>query len=388
MRYALFALVLGCSSGDAPAAGADAQPEETSADVAAEAGPSARSFRLGFTPFPHDTTESAVEGTYGYLANDGDLYAFHTLPGVPWVEAGAGKGFAEYGKSVRDSWSFQKSRVKAGHGVYLGLTPLDDGRKQLADQWGDAEHMPLPSPWSTYAFDAAEVRAAYLKFCEEGIALFNPDYLAIGIEVNLLKKNAPEKWSAYVTLQKETYRALKAKHPKLPVFVTVTAVDILAGWTDAGDAAQAEALTDVMAFSDYLALSFYPYMSKYLTNDIPADTFDKLQALAKGKPIAIAESGYPAETFTLPTAKLTFEGTDGKQAAWIEKLLRVADEKRFAFVVNFAARDYDALWEKIGRDELALVWRDTGLYAGDGRERPSLGRWRTTLARPFAAPRD
>jgi hypothetical protein len=387
MRYALFAVVLGCSSGDAPATAADAAASDTEADTAVDA-PAPRAFRLGFTPFPHDTTAAAVEDTYGYLANDGDLYAFHTLPGVPWIEAGAGKGFAEYGKSVRDSWSFQKSKIKAGHAVYLGLTPLNDARAGLADQWGDAEHMPLAAPWNAYAFDAPEVRAAYLKFCEEGIALFNPDYLAIGIEVNLLKKNAPDKWPAYVALQKETYQALKAKHPKLPVFVTVTAVDILAGWTDAGDAAQAAALADLMAFSDYLALSFYPYMSKYLTNDIPPDTFDKLTALAKGKPLAIAESGYPAETFTLESAKLTFQGTEAKQAAWIDTLLTAAEARKIAFVVNFAARDYDALWEKIGRDELALVWRDTGLYAGDGRARLSLSRWRDALVRPYAAPRN
>jgi hypothetical protein len=380
MRWALWVVLTACSSSNQETSTPADAAVDTTQDAATDTATlPARSFRLGFTPFPSDVTSDAVTLAYQHLDNDGDLYAFHQLAGVPWLEAT--KPFEQWGKNIRETFAFEKSKVKAGHAVYLGLTPLDDGRARLADQWGDSEHMPLAAPWDTYAFDAPEVKAAYLAFCEASIARYAPDYLAIGIEVNLLKKNAPTKWAAYATLNRETYQALKKTHPTLPIFVTVTAVDILPGWTDANAKDQADALADVMPYSDYLALSFYPYMSAYLTNDIPADTFTQLEKIAGAKPIAIAESGYPAEHFEIPAYKLVFDGTEAKQDAWIEKLFAAAEKYRF--VVNFVPRDYDALWEKTGKTDLALIWRDTGLIAGDGKQRASFARWKAALARPY-----
>lgn len=374
----LFALSLGCSTHDAACAGAncDASPARQ------------RPFRMGFTPFPFDTTAEAVAKVYEYLGADADLYAFHITAGVPWSAAAAKKKLPEWGRSVRATFEAHKAAAQAhpGHAVYLGLTPLDDSRSRLADEWDNGEHMPLSPPWDTYAFDAPAVKAAYLAFCEEAIAQYAPDYLAIGLEVNLLKNTNVAAWPAYVALHRETYQALKAKHPSLPIFVTVTAVDLLPGWTDSDPTAQAQALADVLPYSDYLALSFYPYMSKYLTGAFPKEAFDQIAAIAAGKPIAIAESGYPAETFTLTSIPATFEGTPDKQDGWLETLLAEADKRHYRFIVNFVARDYDALWGKLPppSQEVALVWRDTGLWDGAGGEREALTRWRAALATPAA----
>lgn len=404
MRAPLAITVVSCAVSAAPFACSSSDPVAASPDAAVEAAPDVaappdasctgdacvdaapvpkRPFHLGFTPFPFDATAEAVDKVYEYLAKDADLYGFHMLGGVPWNEAGQGAGLAGWGSNIRATFTSQKSKVQPGHAIYLGLTPLNDARAGLADHWGDAEHMPLTPPWDTYTFDAPEVRAAYLKFCEEAVAHYAPDYLAIGIEVNLLKKHSPQLWAGYVTLQRETYQALKAKHPTLPVFVTLTAVDLLDGWTDSDPTAQAQALADVLPYSDYLALSFYPYMSKYTTGPLPKDTFDQLAARAGGKPIAVSETGYPAETFTMSSIPATFEGTPAKQDAWFAQLFAEAEARRFPFLVNFAARDYDALWEKMpdAGKELGLVWRDTGLWAADGTERPALTRWRAALAR-------
>jgi hypothetical protein len=344
---------------------------------------------MGFTPFPYDATSEAVAKVYEYLGAESDLYAFHMTAGVPWKASAEGKKLAEWGSSIRSTFNLQKTQASAHastHAIYLGLTPLDDGRRRLADEWGDGEHMALEAPWSTYAFDAPAVKSAYLAFCEEAIAHYQPQHLAIGIEVNLLKKGNAAAWPAYVTLHRETYQALKAKHPQLPIFVTMTAVDVLPSWTDAEPTAQAQAVADVMPYSDYLALSFYPYMSKYLTGPIPTNTWDEITKLSNGKPVVIAESGFPAETFTLTSIPATFESTPEKQDAWIATLLAEAEARKFPFVVNFVARDYDLLWAKLPAQdrELGLVWRDTGFFTGDGADRKVLSRWRGALARAHA----
>jgi len=165
---------------------------------------------LGLTTFPYDTTQSAVDYVYGKIAEDTDLFTIHTTEGVPWVEALEHKPVEQMGSSIAAKWTKMKSAVTPSQKLYLALTPLDDGRAKLADYWGSAEHMPLPGSWATASFDSADVKSAYLQTCRAAIAFFHPDYLAIGIEVNLLRKNNPAAWSAYVDLHKATYTALKA----------------------------------------------------------------------------------------------------------------------------------------------------------------------------------
>lgn len=262
------------------------------------------------------------------------------------------------------------------------MRPLDDGRRRLADDWGDAAHLPLPSPWDTLPLDALEVQAAYLSFCRRAIERYDPDYLAIGLEVNLLRKLAPDAWDAYVVLHRATYEALKREFPALPVFVTLTAVDLLEGWTDADHAAQMDALADVLPYTDLFALSLYPYMSRHLVGPYPPDLFTQLESLAGGRPVAIAESGFPAQRTALPSYGVVFEGTEEAQRAWVEQLLAEADRMEMPFVVNFVWRDYDALWTALGGGDLLAVWRDTGLYDEAGRERAALAAWRAALSRP------
>src|SRR5262249_45355140 len=160
----------------------------------------------------------------------------------------------------------EKAAVDAAHAVYVAVTPLDDGRAKIADYWETSSHLPPPAPFDTATLDSPEVKSAYLSFCRAAVKFFSPNYLAIGIEVNLLRKNTPASWNAYVELHKATYAALKQDYPSLPVFVTMTGVDLLEGWTDSNHVDQMQALADLLPYSDYLGISFYPYMSAYLTN--------------------------------------------------------------------------------------------------------------------------
>ena len=111
--------------------------------------------------------------------------------------------------------------------------------------------------------------------------------------------------------------------------------------------------------------------------------FDRLFALAGDKPIAISETGYPAQTLELQDAGLTFPSTPEKQHAYITGLLAQADAYDLQFIVNFVLRDYDALYDAIGGGDLAAIWRDTGFYDENGLGRPALEAWQQTLARPY-----
>ncbi len=348
-----------------------------------------RTYSLGITPFPHDVTVEAVDAAYAVMAEHADLLAFHSTEGVPWTEAAAATGFPGYGPNLQDKWRRHRAAITAnpGHEVYLGLTPLNDARSGLADYWAEAEHLPPPDGFAAERLDSAPVVDAYINYVLSAVEWYEPDYLAIGLEVNLLAKNDPARWPQLVELLNATYRAVKDRHPHLPVFSTVAAVDLLEGWTDGDHLAQRAALEEVLAASDYLALSFHPFASNHLTGPLPDDAFDTLAQLAGGRPMAVAETGYPAQTTSFRSFDFTLEGTPGKQREWIDTVLNAAEQHRMRFVVNFIGRDYDALWRAIGSTDEAAPWRDTGLLDEQGRARPALDRWHQALSIPRQRPR-
>lgn len=340
-----------------------------------------RSFHLGFTPFPYAISLEAVLFTYRTIAEDADLIVHHFDSGVPWPEALAGEPYQDH---LRNEWTTRRNQVPDDHKLLVTVTPISISRDSLAPYWGDGEDLPLPPPFDGYSFDHPDVIQAYHNHCLEVIDFFEPDYFLMGIEVNLLMKLRPDLWDAYVTLHRSVYNALKQAHPDLPIMVSMTGMDLLEGYTDSNKADQAQAWDDIIDYTDIVGISLYPYMSSYMTHRLPLQVFDELAALTD-KPIAIAETGYPAQSFHVAMGvDLQFDSDQRKQAGYIDLLLEKAQEHGFLFVVNFVLRDYDALWEAIGgREDLTILWRDTGLYDEDGNERQALTLWREWLARPF-----
>lgn len=341
-----------------------------------------RPFRLGFTPFPYEISIEAVEYTYDRIRADADLIVQHFDNGVPWPEALAG---TPYAKAIQDDWSYRRYLTPADHELIVTVTPINFLRDGLAAYRGEADDMPLPAPWDTYTFDHPDVYTAFLRYCQDIIDYFQPDTFLFGIEVNLLMKIRPDLWDSYMTLHRQLYAALKEAYPDLTVMVSVTGIDLLEGYTEVDHAGQMRALADVLPYTDVLGLSIYPYMTRYMTGPLPRDMFDRLAALTD-KPIAVTETGYPAQTFHIMVGDVRVElASDAqKQADYIAFLLDAAQQHGFLFVVNFVLRDYDRLWEAIGgKEDLTIAWRDTGLYDEGGAARPALDLWREALARPL-----
>lgn len=346
-----------------------------------------RSYHLGFTPWPYAFSHEAVDYTYARITTDADLIAHHLDDGIPWAAALAGE---PYHRDLTQEWQNRRDRTPTGHAVYLAITPLNTLRDDMAGFRREDNNLPLTAPWDSYSFDHPDVKTAYVNYLFDAIEFFNPDYLCFGIEVNLLMANNPDEWDAYMALQRYAYTELKIRYPDLPAFVSVTAPDLLPGWTDVDHADQMRALEDVLQYSDYYALSLYPFMSAYMTTQIPPTMYADLLKLSD-KPVVISETGYPAQTFSIMDGALTFETDADKQLAFMEGLLAAADQYDFWFIVIFAVRDYDEMVEFIRSfspelGELASVWQDTGLYDEDGLPRPALTPWLAALARPYQAP--
>lgn len=348
-------------------------------DGSSDGGPS-RPYRMGFTPWLYDATNEARDWTFERIGAEGDIVSQHMEEGVPWPEMLAGEAIS--GTYLAEI-SGRLDKKPAGQRVLLQINPLNTSRTGLADYRGASTNMALPAPWNGDALDHPDVKTAYLNYALRMVELFQPDFLGIGIEVNLLIRNAPSLWPRYVALHRHVYAELKRLHPTLTVFASFFCVPFFPEWSseDDGDAQRA-GLADLIDHVDLVAFSVHPFMSALLAESFPDGYFDRLFALSS-KPVAVAESSYPAQAWSTSTPPvLTFNGTPSKQDAFLRSMLDACGRYGARFVVWFAIRDYDALWAGVlGSSELALVWRDTGLYAEDGAERPALATWRAALAR-------
>jgi hypothetical protein len=318
-----------------------------------------------------------VEFALEAIRRDADLMVVHRDDGIPWEEAASG---APYPADYQADLERQARAQPQGRVRYLAVTPLGFLREGLAERRGPNGAEPRRAPWDRRRFDEEETIDAYASHCERMIGIFRPDLLVYGIEVNILAKSRPDLWPGLVTLLATVHGRLKARHPGLSTIVSFQ-VDFLRAEPDR----QGAAIREVMPFTDVVAASSYGYERQSDPRALPADFFDGLVALGGGKPFAIAETGWPAEPVTGPYP-VFIPASEETQRQFVEWLLGQGERHRAAFVNWLVSRDYDDLWAAEIQDlpaaPLLRLWKDIGLYRGDGSPRPSLDVWRAALARP------
>ncbi len=326
---------------------------------------------LGFTRWPSDLSLEGVQTADAFIKDHGNIAALHLERGVPWPEALIGTG---YSKDVLETLAY---RPPAGHKLFVSINPLNIDRNGLAPYWGAKDNMDLPPPWDDLSFDAPEVITAYGNYAAHVAALMQPDFMAIGIESNILLSKKPDLWPAYVHLHRAVYARLKQDYPALPVFFTVDVQHLRGYFDDADAAAQDKAVRVLLDASDLFALSSYPFMAPKAPSPIPVDYFTF--ARGYGKPIAVAETGYTTQDVNWLGVKL--RGTPELQAQYYSVLLQSAVADSYAFVITYAGTDFERMIAKLPWTirGLAGIWQYTGLQTSDKQPKPALKIWDSFL---------
>jgi hypothetical protein len=334
-----------------------------------------RIFDMGFTDFPHANSLEALLAAYHVIEQDGDMAVMHFDDGIPWREALDG---TPYHAAYLEALYGKRSLIPAGHTVYLAVTPIAFSRDRIADYRGAAGEEPLPPPWDERAFDHPAVIEAFTRHCRNMIEIFSPDYFAYAIEANMLIELAPDGWDDFVTLADSVYGRLKAIRPDLPIFITFQAQS----YYDA-PGAQRDGIQQVVPFTDIIAISSYPFSAEPDLELIPSNFPAAITGLAPEKPVAIAETAWSAEDVTAPYP-MSIPSNEQTQRLYVEWMLSECLRQETLFVCWFFTRDYDDFWETDlqydDRASLLRLWKDTGLYDGDGGSRPALESWRKVLA--------
>lgn len=339
-----------------------------------------RSFFMGFTPWPYDASIAAVDNTYDLVNQHGDMIAHQLIDGIPWEEA-----FQETAlpTNVEGELNTRVNNTESSRAIYLALDAINFQRDGLANNWGASSNEPLPAPWDTRSFDDQEVIDAYTNFALDMIERFDPEYFSYASEASELLLNDPTGFVEFVVFAEAVYGNIKAAHPDLPILVSVAMKDP----SSTNAAAIVAGFASIIDYMDMVGISVYPYVffdhaDRGDPANLPTDWLSQVTDLTDGKPVAITETGWIAESLEILTFGYAEESNTSFQASYVDTLLSAANALDAEFVIWWSLIDYDALWEGVlAEDDVAAIWRDIGLIDPMLNERPGLSSWDTYLSR-------
>ncbi len=348
-----------------------------------------RNFLLGLTPFANGSTAQVKNAAWTFVKGHSDLVALHfdTTDGLPWDILETGALPADLPTAFRQPFDEAVSALNDGQArkVYVALNPLNASRTGLTPQFGGGT-FPLGVP----SFDNPRLLTAFKRYVDYIMATFNPDYLAIGIEVNIYDVNERNNaiadgggFTAFSHFYKAVYDHIKLTHPTLPVFPTQQLEYILA---DAASWNNSMAL--YAGKIDRLGLSTYPSSQNKLPTDLTLNYFSTVLAF-NSLPLVITETGYGSVPFA--SSNFTAPGSPELQRDYLNWLITTADSLpvnlRPDFIVWFFPTDAPAALPANPPPELA----DTAFYLSMGLAKPDLTPretqrlWDQQLTRPYVA---
>lgn len=338
-----------------------------------------RRFAMGFTPWPYDASIEAVNFVYSEINTRGDIIAHHLDGGIPWQEALDGTAYPD---AVENELNSRSANTASDKTVYLTISPFNSARDDLAGYWNDSgTGQALSAPWSSRDFDSAEVIQAYINFSNNVIDRFNPTYFNLALEASELAINDIARFDKFVVFVQQVSASLRADYPNLNLMLSVA--------MKSPDSSRANIINTqmprVVPYVDVVGISIYPYIffdhaDKGDPSNLPENWLSQVETIAAGKPLAVTETGWIAERLQIPNFSVDVAANESFQNAFLLRLFEEADELDMRFIIWFSIVDYDALWNgALGQDDIARIWRDTGLYDENLNMRPAMATWQQQL---------
>lgn len=324
-----------------------------------------RTVRLGFSSLPPQQTSDAAVNAFATAAQYGDVVLIQR--NVPWEDFLPGHGVS---RATTDTTRLETQLLDEYSGLrrFYAVDPTDGfvQRSRIAN-------LPV-SVDPRQGFADPDLREAFLAYTAYVVKNYHPDYLALGVEINMLFERAPRQFESFVTLYNEAYDIAKAAGPHTRVFPTFQLED-LEGRFGAIHPPHWEVLDAFRGRMDALAISTYPFLAidHRSAADIRPDYYRQLASHWSGE-ILIAETGYASA----PIEGGVNVGTEEDQRAYLSRLLDEAEANGFSLVIWFAALD-----PAFAREGAASVFRDVGLRKSDGSNKLAWPVWEEWARRPL-----
>lgn len=325
-----------------------------------------RNFNMGFSTWIYAPNEQAKQDTYLFVSNNSDIYSEHIDDKIPW---NAWINNTPLPVEFTNEIASRVSNRISTNQLVLSISLLNTERSDLAEDFDGT----VPNYTS---LNDKQIEDAYLKHVTYLIDALQPDYLVIAIEVNILKLKSETKWVAYKLLIQEVKTRIKQVYPNLKISESISLHDLYQPEVSS----PLEYIDEIVSHAnlmDFVAISYYPFFKQQHSTSEFQLAFDFLHGNIN-KPIAFVETSHIAENLTVSSFNLSIEGDQCEQNAYLETLLTNAQEQDYEFVIWWAHRDFDALWQTFPEKlkDLGKLWRDTGVLDDSGNERHAYSTWK------------
>ena len=323
-----------------------------------------RTVRLGFSTLPPRQTSDAYIGAFATAAQYADVILIQRTP--PWEEFLPGGSVSQ---QTADNTRIETQLLDQYPNLkrYYAIDPTDGvvQRSRIAN---------LPQSVDPQAgFLDPGIREAFLAYTTYVAKNYHPDYLALGVEINMLYERSPRQFDAFVSLYKEAYDVAKAASPRTKIFPTIQLED-LEGTFGTIHPPHWEVLDAFRGKMDALGISTYPFLAQLRSaSDIRPDYYSQLKQHWDGE-VFIAETGYASA----PVEGQVNVGTEEDQQAYLARILDEAERDGFSMVIWFAALD-----PEFAQSGAASVFKDIGLRKSDGSNKLAWTTWEDWSRRPL-----
>lgn len=208
---------------------------------------------------------------------------------------------------------------------------------------------------------------AYADSAMAFAAMFKPDYLGIGIEVNMLYEKSPEDFEKFIELYKNVYFVVKEVSPKTKVFTVfqLERMKGLHGGLFGGENDDSLAQWDLISKfdSDIIAFTTYPGLIYKSPSEIPADYYTDIRShIDASKPIAFTEIGWHSAA-----SPKGWESSEEEQAEFVSTFFNLTHSIKPELMVwsflydqtTIESFDTMGMFTSAGKEKLAWdVWKE------------------------------
>lgn len=329
----------------------------------------AKNFKMGFSTWIYAPNLTAANNTYQFISDYSDIYTEHIDNNIPWDAWINDKTLPT---EFTDDINNRVNRRIQSNSLLLSISLLNIDRSDLAEDFNGS--IPLYEKLNDKI-----IEDAYFKHVDYLVQQLQPDYLVIAIEVNELRIKSESRWEEYKLLIHEVIARIRNKYSSLQISESITLHNLFQPEVDNPK----EYINEMVTYAnkmEFVAISYYPFFKGQHTKTEFQIAFDFLHREIK-KPIAFSETGHIAENLGVPSFNFFAEGSVCEQNAYMETLLKNAQDNNYKFVIWWTHRDFDELWETFPEElkDLGKLWRDTGLLDENGGERLAFQTWKKVL---------
>ncbi len=324
-----------------------------------------RNFKMGFSTWSFGPDEADKLSTMNFISKNTDIYCEQIDNKIPWD---ALINNTDYPQEFIDEIDFRvQHRLDAE--LFLAIDLLNSDRSNILEDFDGN------IPEYSHLYDS-NIKNAYVKHIKWLVSQFSPDYLIITQEANDLYIKDRNKWNEFKILIADVKAEIKQAYPDLPVSVSLVLHNLYEPEDVSNISDYQIEIKNFIETMDFVPVSFYPFFKGMHSKEEFQSAFDFINNFTN-KPIAFVETCHLAENLKIKSFSLKIKSDICEQNKYLEVLLQNAQKNNYWFVIWWAHRDFDKLWETFPSEykDLGKLWRNTGILDKNGEYRPAYETW-------------